>query len=245
MKNKKTLAVVVSSSILWAIMAFSAIMVSIATLFLMLVSVKTRHKWTIQWGVLFTFLAKHLCRVNYVVQGLDNLVPGPAIIASNHQSTWETVAFLTIFPQHVWILKRELLRIPFFGWAMAAVSPIAINRSDRISAAKQVLQQSTDRVKKNFWILVFPEGTRVAPGIEKPYKYGVGKMGLSLRLPIIPVAHNAGYLMPKGSFFLYPGVVSVVIGQPIYVIDDETPEALTGRIRHAIVTNLKPLLHNG
>ncbi|MFN7093958.1 MAG: lysophospholipid acyltransferase family protein [Burkholderiales bacterium] len=186
-------------------------------------------------------MAKHICKVNYVIEGKENLIAGPAIIASNHQSTWETMAFNGIFPQHVWILKHELLRIPFFGWALGTLSPIAINRAQRAAALQQVLQQSVGRIAQGFWILVFPEGTRVAPGVTQPYKSGVSKMALSLQLPIIPVAHNAGRLMPRKSFFLHPGTITIKIGAPIYAQTNESPEELTERVRQVITANLNSI----
>jgi 1-acyl-sn-glycerol-3-phosphate acyltransferase len=241
MKNKHTLSSFLRSSLFWIVMVATIPFATVIAFSLLLIKVKTRHKILSQWGVLFAFLAKHICKVNYVIEGKENLIAGPAIIASNHQSTWETMAFNGIFPQHVWILKHELLRIPFFGWALGTLSPIAINRAQRAAALQQVLQQSVDRIAQGFWILVFPEGTRVAPGVTQPYKSGVSKMALSLQLPIIPVAHNAGRLMPRKSFFLHPGTITIKIGPPIYAQTNESPEELTERVRQVITANLNSI----
>lgn len=244
MTHKKTFNIVLRSTILWILMIFMTLLLSVSALILLPFPVKLRHKIVTQWGVIFTVLAKYICKVNYIVKGLENLPKTSALIASNHQSLWETMSYNTIFPQHVWILKRELLKVPLFGWALASLMPIAINRSDPKAASQQVAEQSVARIKHGFWILVFPEGTRVKPGANAPYKTGISKIALTLNLPIIPVAHNAGYFVPKNSFCLYPGTIEVVIGKPIYPINrEESPEELTERVRKAIADNLRPLIH--
>lgn len=245
MKPKKTISVVLRSSIFWLIMGQFAIPYNLLAVTLYLLPVHIRHRIISSWAKVFTVLAKYLCKANYTIIGKENLITGPAIIASNHQSAWETLSFTTIFPQHVWILKRELLRMPFFGWTVATLSPIAIDRSRGAEAIHQILNQSVQRIKNGFWILVFPEGTRVAPNIIKPFKTGVSKVAQALNLPIIPVSHNAGYLMPRKSFWIYPGLITVVIDKPIYPKVNETIEALTERLESVIRHNLQPLNLNG
>jgi 1-acyl-sn-glycerol-3-phosphate acyltransferase len=240
---KVTFSIAWRSTLLWTVVGLGALFYNVIAIPLFLVPVKIRHKIIGSWAYIFTCMCKRVCGVTYTIKGLDNLVSGSAIIASNHQSTWETIAFVTIFPQHVWILKRELLKIPLFGWAIATLSPIAIDRSQGSASIQQILSQSVERIKHGFWILAFPEGTRVAPGIKKPYKIGVARMAESLQIPIIPVAHNAGYRLARASFWLFPGEIKVIIDKPIYPQKNETAEELNLRIEHVITKNLATITH--
>ncbi len=243
MKNKKTLSIIIRSSLLWITVGTIAIPYNLLALTLYILPVRARHKAITSWGWIFTALSKWLCGADYKIIGQENMIKGPAIIASNHQSAWETMSFATLFPQHVWILKRELLKFPIFGWTVATLSPIAIDRSKGSEAIQQILSQGIERIKNGFWILAFPEGTRVVPGVIKPFKTGVAKLAQALNLPIIPVSHNAGYVMPRKSFLLYPGTITIVIDKPMYPNNNEAPEEFTDRIEKVIRGNLNPLLH--
>ena len=147
------------------------------------------------------------------------------MILSKHQSAWETLVFQKIFPPQVWVLKKELLWIPFFGWGLAMTSPIAINRTAGRKALDQMKTQGLDRINKKFNIVIFPEGTRVKPGEVGKYHIGGAWLAHELKLDIIPVAHNAGFFWQKNSFLRKPGVIKVVIGQPISS-GQNTPEKL-------------------
>jgi 1-acyl-sn-glycerol-3-phosphate acyltransferase len=161
------------------------------------------------------FLARFICGVRYCVLGTENIPKEPAIVLSKHQSAWETLAFQQIFPPQVWVLKKELLHIPFFGWGLAMTSPIAINRSQGKAALKQIIRQGRDRLQKGLWIIIFPEGTRIDPG--KKGRYGIGGAWLATNtgVSVVPVAHNAGVLWGKNSFIKFPGTITVSIGEPI------------------------------
>ena len=241
-ENKPTLAIMIRSAILWSTMGLLAVPYTVIAIAIIILPIRIRHRVIRSWADIYVFIAKHLCGVNYTVMGLENFVAGPALIASNHQSMWETAGFAHIFPQHVWILKRELLHVPFFGWAISTLAPIAINRSKGSIAIQQILKQSTDRIKRKLWILVFPEGTRVKPGTRKPFKTGISKMSLALNLPVVPVAHNAGYILPRAGFWIYPGIVNIIVDKPIYPLPDETPEDLTLRIENVIANNLAKII---
>lgn len=239
-KPKATLRVKIASTITWLIMGSLIpvyFIIAYATFFL---DNKTRHRILTTWGKFFIFFGKNLCGVNYEVLGQENLIKGPAVFASNHQSTWETLAFNVFLPQHIWILKRELIRIPVFGWTLRVLSPIAINRSNKKSSVMQILEQSKFKIQDGFWIMVFPEGTRLPPGAKHNYKTGVARMALHLNLPVVPIAHNAGHIMPKRSFWLYPGKVVVRISKAIYP-DNMTPEELTEKIRSTIYNELNEM----
>lgn len=174
-----------------------------------------RYRVTSGWAHLMLFLTRTICGVRYRVLGAENIPKTPSIVLSKHQSAWETLAFQQIFPPQVWVLKKELLHIPFFGWGLAMTSPIAINRRLGKTALKQIVRQGKDRLKKGLWIIIFPEGTRIDPG--KKGKYGIGGAWLATNtgVPVVPVAHNAGVLWGKNSFIKFPGIITVSIGEPI------------------------------
>jgi len=174
-----------------------------------------RYRVTSGWAHIMLFLSQVICGVRYRVLGTENIPKKPSIVLSKHQSAWETLAFQQIFPPQVWVLKKELLHIPFFGWGLAMTSPIAINRSLGRAALKQIVRQGKDRLKKGLWIVIFPEGTRIDPG--KKGKYGIGGAWLATNtgVPVVPVAHNAGILWGKNSFIKFPGTITVSIGEPI------------------------------
>ena len=174
-----------------------------------------RYRVISGWSHIMLFLARFICGIRYCVLGTENIPKKPTIVLSKHQSAWETLAFQKIFPPQVWVLKKELLHIPFFGWGLAMTSPIAINRSQGKAALKQIIRQGRDRLQKGLWIIIFPEGTRIDPG--KKGRYGIGGAWLATNtgVSVVPVAHNAGVLWGKNSFIKFPGTITVSIGEPI------------------------------
>jgi 1-acyl-sn-glycerol-3-phosphate acyltransferase len=186
----------------------------------------TRNRILCSWTWLFNFCARNICGVKYQIIGRENIPKTPTIIASNHQSMWETLCFTQIFPLHVWVLKEELLKIPFFGWTLRFASPISIDRNSKGNAIEKVLKQGVERFDDGFWILTFPEGTRLMPKQRKKYKSGTARLALLLNSKILPVAHDAGCYYPKTGLCLYPGVITVKIGKPISP-DGQTAETLT------------------
>jgi 1-acyl-sn-glycerol-3-phosphate acyltransferase len=238
MENKKTISVFIRSTILWVVTLGLVPIYMIIGYLLYVINARARHKVLSSWGRVFVFMAKYVCGVKYTVTGLENIPNDPSIIASNHQSTWETFGYVPILPQHIWILKRELIRLPFFGWTLQMASPIAIDRSNRIGSAQQIIHQGAQRLAQGFWILVFPEGTRVAPNVVKPFKVGVARLAIALDVPVVPVVNNAGYCMPRSSYMIYPGTVQVIIDKPIKAETGETPDKLTARIEQVVRQNL-------
>lgn len=174
-----------------------------------------RYATATQWARLNLWWLKLTCGLDYQVEGRENIPEHAAIIFSKHQSTWETLALQKIFPPQVWVMKRELLRVPFFGWALAMLEPIAIDRSAGRRAVFQLAEQGTERLQKGRWIVVFPEGTRTTPGVRGNYKVGGAVLAEKSRGLVVPVAHNAGEYWPKHSFIKHPGTIQVVIGPPI------------------------------
>jgi 1-acyl-sn-glycerol-3-phosphate acyltransferase len=165
------------------------------------------------------FLAKALLGIRCKVEGRENLPARPAVILSKHQSAWETLAFQQIFPPQVHVLKRELLWIPFFGWGLALMSPIAIDRARGVAALRSIARRGRERLAQGFWVVVFPEGTRVAPGERRAYHLGGAWLAVASGAPIVPVAHNAGRVWPRNAFLKRPGTVTVRIGPPIETRD--------------------------
>ena len=169
-----------------------------------------------RWGRFNIWWLGVTCGVRYEVKGLEHIPHDrAAIIYVKHESTWETFAMQKFFPPHAWILKRTLLLIPFFGWGLASLSPIAINRGSGHKAVQQIVEQGIRKLNNGQWVMVFPEGTRVPNGSMK--KFGIGGAALAEKsgFPIIPVAHNAGAHWPRGSFIKHPGTIHIVIGEPI------------------------------
>jgi 1-acyl-sn-glycerol-3-phosphate acyltransferase len=155
---------------------------------------------------------KTLCGVEYQVQGQENIPDGAAILFAKHQSTWETYALQLMFPAQVWVLKRELMWLPFFGWGLAMLKPISIDRSSGRKAIKQIIEQGKARLDAGIWVTIFPEGTRVAPGQQKRWGIGGAVLAEESGYPIVPVAHNAGEFWGRGEFVKKPGTIHVVIG---------------------------------
>jgi 1-acyl-sn-glycerol-3-phosphate acyltransferase len=153
--------------------------------------------------------------LRYRVEGRENIPAGNAIILAKHQSTWETLAMQQVFPPQVWLLKRELLKIPFFGWGLALLEPIAIDRNAGRKALKQLAEIGKDRLGQGLWVVVFPEGTRTAFGDKGQYQVGGAYLAEKSGYPVVPVAHDAGRFWPRHSFLKYPGEIRMVIGKPI------------------------------
>jgi 1-acyl-sn-glycerol-3-phosphate acyltransferase len=152
--------------------------------------------------------------LDFVVEGIENIGTGPAVVMGNHQSAWETIVCQLYFSPSAWVLKRELLWIPVFGWGLWTMNPIAINRGKGKRAVTQLLEIGNDRLEQNYFILIFPEGTRVPPHKTKKYKMGGALLAEKTRVPVIPFAHNAGHFWPKNSFSVKQGCVKMVIGEP-------------------------------
>jgi 1-acyl-sn-glycerol-3-phosphate acyltransferase len=171
------------------------------------------------WSRLVVRLARVILGIRWQVEGREHLPKRPAVILSKHQSAWETMAFQLIFPPQVHVLKRELLWIPFFGWGLALMSPIAIDRKKGAAALRAIARKGAERLAQGFWVVVFPEGTRVAPGERRAYQLGGAWLAAASGAPVVPVAHNAGLVWPRNAFVKRPGTVTVRIGPPIEPAD--------------------------
>lgn len=171
--------------------------------------------WSLFWIDFCLWWLRLTCRLTHRVRGLENLPDGPVILACKHQSSWETLAFSRIFPRSATVLKRELVLIPVVGWAMARVGNIAVERGDAAKALRGLLKQAKQALAEGRNILIFPEGTRVAVGAEKPYQAGTAALYRQLGVPVVPVALNSGVFWGRRKFVKWPGVIDVEILPPI------------------------------
>jgi len=169
------------------------------------------------WSKINLWGLKIICNLDYRVEGLENLPKESCIILSKHQSTWETIALITLIPHpKSWVLKRELLFIPIFGWVMYLFKPIAIDQKSGRKAVFQVIEQGTQRLQSGLSVIIFPEGTRVAPGTHKKYGIGGALLAEKSGYPVVPVAHNAGIFWKRRGIIKYPGTIDVRIGPAIH-----------------------------
>ena len=182
------------------------------------------------WGKSMLFVGKYLCGLDYVVEGRENIPDEPSVIMIKHTTVFETYAQLAIFPPQTWVLKRELLWIPLFGWGLAAMKPIAINRGAGHTAVTQVIKQGKERLRDGIWVTIFPEGTRVGLGQTKKYGISGAALACDAQVPVLPVAHNAGDLWPRRGLKKEPGLIRVCIGPPIHP-GDTPPKELNLKVQ--------------
>ena len=167
------------------------------------------------WGLFLTWLAGAICGLKYTVEGQENLPQQPFISLWKHSSTWDTFAQMFVVPPAAWLLKREVLWIPIVGWAVSTFNPIAINRSAGHSAVNQVIKQGRERLASGMGIVVYPEGTRVAPGETRRYGISGALLATQTGALVVPIAHNSGYFWRRRSIMKKAGTIRVVIGPPI------------------------------
>ncbi|MFN0002162.1 MAG: lysophospholipid acyltransferase family protein [Pseudohongiellaceae bacterium] len=191
---------------------------------------KSRFRFFVLWNRFSIWWLKITCGVEYRIHGVENIPAHPFVLLSNHQCPWETIFLYAYFAPLCAILKMELLRIPFFGWAMALLGPIAINRKNPRLALKTLLTMGKARLQAGISVLVFPEGTRVAPGVEKKYSSGGAALAITSGVLVLPVAHNAGLFWPSKKFLKTAGVIDVVIGAAIATTNRE-PRELTEAVQ--------------
>jgi len=173
-----------------------------------------RYRLLMLWNRFAVQWVRVACGVRFSVDGIDNLPAHPVIVISNHQSAWETVYLPTRFPQLCTLLKRELLRIPFFGWGLALMRPIAIDRDNPREALKQMMSKATRRLEDGCSVLIFPEGTRVLPGTKLRFARGAGQLAANTGAQFVCVAHNAGKYWPIKQLAKKPGTIRVAISPP-------------------------------
>lgn len=177
---------------------------------------RARFFITTRWNAMIIWLAKVLCGIDYRVKGWENLPDAPVILLSKHQSAWETIFLCYALPRPVvFVLKRELLYLPFFGWALALLRMIPIDRSNRKDAFASVVRHGRDRLANGLWVIIFPEGTRTQVGKAGRYKAGGARLAVETNTPVVPIAVNSGECWGRNSFIKKPGTITVSIGKPI------------------------------
>ncbi len=174
-----------------------------------------RYATASRYANVVLWVLKVTCGLSHRIEGWDDVPPGNYVTLWKHSSAWETISMMALLPPAAWVLKRELMWIPLLGWGLAALRPIAINRSGGQTAINQVVEQGRERLSRGLWVVVFPEGTRMAPGQTRRYGSGGPLLAMQTHTQIIPVAHNAGDFWPRRGLLKKPGVIRLVFGPPI------------------------------
>ena len=191
------------------------------------------------WGVVLLAVLRFTCRLDYRVEGRENLPSGCHVALMKHSSSWETFAQAVILPPQAWVLKRELTWIPFVGWGLRQLRAIAIDRGAGGVAVRQMIEQGRERLADGMWIVVFPEGTRMPPGETRRYGVGGAAIAAETGCLIVPVAHNSGYYWPRRGWLKKPGTIRVVIGKPI-VAQGRDPREINEEAQRFIEANSGP-----
>ncbi len=210
------------SAIYFVSMVLTAVVFASLALLTFPLSFETRYRFISQFARFNIWWLKLTCGLSYEIEGLENLPKESAIVFAKHASTWETYAMQCFLPPQTWVLKRELLRVPFFGWGLALLKPVAIDRAAGRKALKQLVELGKICLDEGRWLIVFPEGTRMAPGTMRKFGFGGAMLAEKSGHPVVPIAHNAGYFWPRHGFLKKPGVIKVKIGP---VIDSKLHKA--------------------
>ncbi|MCX7098103.1 MAG: lysophospholipid acyltransferase family protein [Methylococcales bacterium] len=206
----------IGSTLLFLGIFSTATIVGLTLFVAMLTNFKTRWKIGHLWCGIIGWMTKVFCGLTYEVEGMENINPQqPAILLSNHQSAWETLALRYILPPHSVVIKKELLYLPIWGWSLLTLKSIVIDRKNQRASLRSLLEQGSKYLHEGLWVLVFPEGTRAAAGEVLKFNVGGAMLAHKTGFPVIPVVHNAGNFWPRYSFFKYPGVIKLRIGPAI------------------------------
>lgn len=198
-----------------------------------------RYYCTSRWNVFVIWAARVICGIRYEVRGWDNLPNGPAVLLSKHQSAWETIFYLGAMPRPlVYVFKKEILYIPFFGWGIALLRMIPIDRKKGRDAFAQISTQARKRLANGQWLIMFPEGTRIPVGQQGKYKGGGARVAIDTKAPVVPIAMNAGECWPRNSFIKRPGTITVSIG-PAIASDGQNPQELMQHVENWIEAEMR------
>ena len=215
----------------WIGLFFSILVVGILAAFIFPFSYKVCYRILRPWCNFNIWWVKVTCGIKYNVIGKENIdLDNNGIILGNHQSTWETMFIPSIFPPISWVLKKELFKIPLFGWALSLIRPIAVDRNAGLSAVEQIKVNGKERLDQGNWVCIFPEGTRVKPGVKARYRMGGALLAKYSGYPVYPLAHNAGEFWPRHSFIKFPGTITVSIGKP-FSVENLEPDEINDKVR--------------
>lgn len=216
------IALFLRSFVFACVLAIATIIWALACVLFLPLPYEKRYYWTSRWNVFIVWTARIICGIRYQVKGYENLPDSPVVLLSKHQSAWETIFYLYTMPRPlVYVYKKEVNYIPFFGWALSQLHMIPIDRSKGRDAFDQILKIGKTRLAEGKWIILFPEGTRALPGERGRYKSGGARFAVETGTVVVPIAMNAGECWSKNSFIRKPGLITVSIGKPI------SPQGLT------------------
>jgi 1-acyl-sn-glycerol-3-phosphate acyltransferase len=191
----------------------------------------------VSWAGAVLYLLRRLCGLDFTVEGVEHLDREPCVVLIKHSSAWETIAQLRIFGKQTWVVKRELMWAPVLGWVLLLFRPIAINRKAGKAAVEQVVAEGQQRLDDGYWVMIFPEGTRVAAGKTGRYGISGALLAIASGRPVVPVAHDAGFFWPRRGWRKFPGTIRMKIGAPIVSVGREARE-LTDEVREWIETEV-------
>ena len=221
------------------IMALATVVWSFVCMLVAPLPYNKRYWVTSRWNVFVIWLAKVVCGIHYEFKGYENFPDGPAVILSKHQSAWETIFLLANLPRPlVFVFKKEILYIPFFGWGIALLRMIPIDRKQGKNAFRMVVAHGKRRLKDGQWIIMFPEGTRIPVGQAGKYKSGGTRLAIETGAPVVPIALNSGECWPKNSFIKYPGKITVSVGKPI-PSEGQTPDSMMEQVEQWIESEMR------
>lgn len=227
---------------------FSTVIYGLGSPLLILLTPTQAYRAVMPWAHFNLWWLKITCGVNYNILGRENIdLNNRGIILANHQSTWETMMIPTFFPPTSFVIKKQLLKIPFFGWALSSVKPIAIDRNAGSSAVDQVKSIGKKHLDGGNWVCIFPEGTRVKPGQRLDYRMGGALLVEHSGYPIYPIAHNAGACWPRHSYIKYPGTITLIIGKP-FSAKGLNPDEINDKVRawiDATIAKMPPAREKG
>jgi 1-acyl-sn-glycerol-3-phosphate acyltransferase len=234
------LALTLRGILFWLVFAVGTFSYAWAVIFCVLAPIRWRYALMHAWARFCIAALRLICGLSYEVEGRQHMPAQPVVIFSKHQSTYETIALIDIFQPISWVLKRELLWIPIFGWALALVGPAAINRSAGTREIYQVVNKGTQSLQKGRWVVIFPEGTRRPPGSPPDYRAGGAILAAKSGYPVLPLAHNAGEFWPRSSFLKWPGKITFAIG-PLITTQDKKPEEILKQAEQWIENKMREI----
>jgi 1-acyl-sn-glycerol-3-phosphate acyltransferase len=241
--NKPSFGVYLGSSLFFLYIVISTIVFGPIILLAIVLPFGVRYKLSVLWVKWLLWVLKKTCHLTYEVEGAENIPKdSPCVVLCKHQSAWETVALRLILPKQTAVLKKSLTWIPIGGWALATLKPIAIDRSNQREALKRLIEQGRQRLKEGFFVIVFPEGTRAAPGENKKFNAGGAMLAQKSGYPVLPIAHNAGEYWPRYSFLKYPGTIKVKIG-PLIEVEGLKPKEINEKAAKWIELAMQEIGH--
>lgn len=221
------LILLIRSSAYWLVLILSTVLFASLLLISFALPFRMRYVYAKAWGITNMIALRYICKLDYRLEGAENIPKEPFIVFAKHQSAYEIIVILSLFGPLAWVAKRELLLLPFFGWAFMLARPIVINRKAGTRAVDQLVRQGSKSLAEGRSVMIFPEGTRTAPGVKPSYRIGGAILAEKSAYPVLPVAHNAGEYWPRNSFIKRPGTVTLSIGPLIRTHDKDAEQILS------------------